>query len=257
MSVSRERHYRKGQEPPSRKGVFLLPSLFTTASLFSGFYALIAAINGDFLRAAVAIICAAIFDILDGRVARATHTVSRFGTEYDSLSDLVSFGVAPAILAFLWALKPYGRFGWLAAFLYVATTALRLARFNIQTGIDRRFFVGLPSPAAAGMVATSVLFSHYLGADGPVKHISVLAMIYLLSYLMVSNIRYYSFKTLGFLNQRPFYTLVAFVLIFIVVATEPQVTLFFLAAAYVLSGPLLFLSYLLRRRREESSAATS
>ncbi|WP_456432915.1 CDP-diacylglycerol--serine O-phosphatidyltransferase [Thermosulfuriphilus sp.] len=251
---NRDRYHHKHHEPAAKRGIFLLPSLFTTASLFSGFYALIAAISGDFIRSAIAIICAAIFDILDGRVARATHTVSRFGTEYDSLSDLVSFGVAPAILAFLWALKPYGRFGWLAAFLYVATTALRLARFNIQSGGSRRYFIGLPSPAAAGMVATTVLFSHYLGTTGPIKHLSVLVMIYLLSYLMVSNIRYYSFKTMGFLQRRPFYTLVAFVLLFIVVATEPQVTLFFLGIAYVLSGPLLLLSRLLRGKEESALA---
>jgi len=215
-----------------------LPCLFTTASLLSGFYAIISAINGNFFHAAVAIIVAGIFDALDGRVARLTKTTSIFGMEYDSLSDLVSFGVAPALLAYLWALEPYGRYGWLAAFLYVATTALRLARFNSLT-LDKspKDFVGLPCPAAAGMIATTVLFSHYLGATETVKHVSILLLVYLLSYLMVSNIRYLSFKHPAAKRKKNFQVTVAIVLLLILVAAEPPVTLFLVGIVYVLSGP--------------------
>ena len=215
-----------------------LPCLFTTASLLSGFYAIISAINGNFFHAAVAIIVAGVFDGLDGRVARLTKTTSVFGMEYDSLSDLVSFGVAPGLLAYLWALEPYGRYGWLAAFLYVATTALRLARFNSLT-LEKspKDFVGLPCPAAAGMIATTVLFSRYLGATDTVKHVSILLLVYLLSYLMVSNIRYLSFKHPAAKRKKNFQVTVVMVLLLILVAAEPPVTLFVIGMVYVLSGP--------------------
>ena len=215
-----------------------LPCLFTTASLLSGFYAIISAINGNFFHAAVAIIVAGIFDALDGRIARMTKTTSLFGMEYDSLSDLVSFGVAPALLAYLWALEPYGRYGWLAAFLYVATTALRLARFNsLALEKSPKDFVGLPCPAAAGMIATTVLFSRYLGATETVKHISILILVYLLSYLMVSNIRYMSFKHPAAKRKKTFQVTVVMVLFLILVAAEPPLTLFVIGLVYVLSGP--------------------
>jgi CDP-diacylglycerol--serine O-phosphatidyltransferase len=212
--------------------------MFTTASLLSGFYAIISAINGNYFHAAVAIIIAGIFDGLDGRVARMTKTTSTFGMEYDSLSDLVSFGVAPAVLAYLWALEPYGRYGWLAAFLYVATTALRLARFNTIT-LEKApvHFMGLPCPAAAGMIATTVLFSRYLGAPDTVKHVSILILVYMLSYLMVSNFRYMSFKHPAAKQKKTFQVTVAIVLLMILVAAEPQVTLFVIGLIYVLSGP--------------------
>ena len=222
----------------AKRMIHPLPCLFTTASLLSGFYAIISAINGNFFNAAVAIIVAGIFDGLDGRVARLTKTTSTLGMEYDSLSDLVSFGVAPAIVAYLWALEPYGRYGWLAAFLYVATTALRLARFNSlaleKSPVD---FVGLPCPAAAGMIATTVLFSRYLGAPETVKHISILVLVYVLSYLMVSNVRYMSFKHPAAKRKKTFQVTVAMVLFMILVAAEPQVTLFVVGTVYVLSGP--------------------
>ena len=222
------------------KMIYPLPCLFTTASLLSGFYAIISAINGNFFNAAVAIIIAGIFDGLDGRVARITKTTSTFGMEYDSLSDLVSFGVAPALLAYLWALEPYGRYGWLAAFLYVATTALRLARFNTLTLENSpKEFVGLPCPAAAGMIATTVLFSRFLGATDTVKHVSILILVYLLSYLMVSNIRYMSFKHPAANRKKTFQVMVVMVLLMILVATEPPVTLFVMGALYVLSGPVI------------------
>ncbi len=231
-------NYQNNQE--KKRSIYLLPSLFTTGNLFCGFYAIIASIEGHYFRAAAAVLMAMIFDILDGRVARITGTASRFGVEYDSLCDLVSFGLAPALLAYMFALKVYGRYGWLACFLYVATAALRLARFNIQaSGSAKTYFSGLPSPAAAGLVVTSVLFMRWLGLDPPVKHIAILAMVYILSYLMVSNIPYFSFKRMPWAERHPFYTLVSFVLILTVIATEPQVTFFIVFFLYALSGPVL------------------
>lgn len=225
-----------------------LPCMLTCASLFCGFYSMVSSINGHFFTAAVAILVAAIFDGLDGRVARMTGTTSKFGKELDSLCDMVAFGVAPALLAYLWALMPYGRYGWLAAFLYVATTALRLARFNTQetTGSD---FIGLPCPAAAMMVATTVMFSRFLGATDTVKHLSILMLIYILSYLMVSNHRYLSFKQLEIKKERKFQIIVFMVLFLILVATEPPVTLFIVAFIYTLSGPAMAVQKLLGKNK--------
>lgn len=226
-------------ETGTKAKIYLLPSLLTTASLFSGFYSIVSAINGNFSHSAMAIIVAAIFDGLDGRVARFTGTTSKFGMEYDSLCDLVSFGVAPALLAYLWALKPYGRYGWLAAFLYVATTALRLARFNSMASKGSpKYFVGLPCPASAAMVATTFFLGRFLGTDSTVKHVSILMLVYFLSYLMVSNFRYVSFKHPETLKAKTFQVVVGMVLMFIIVATEPAVTLFALGVVYILSGPL-------------------
>lgn len=231
---------REGDVPcRGRSRIYPLPCLLTTAGLFSGFFSIIAAIDGDFFQSAVAILIAGVFDGLDGRVARLTGTCSEFGKEYDSLCDLVSFGLAPALLVYLWALEPFGRYGWLAAFLYTATTALRLARFNSMSGSGAADdFVGLPCPAAAGMVATTVLFCHFLGIATPERYVAILVLIYLLSYLMVSTIRYRSFKHPETSRAKTFQRLVGMVLVFIVLATEPSVTLFGLALAYVLSGPL-------------------
>jgi len=218
-----------------------LPCMLTCCSLFSGFYSIVAAINGHFYAAAVAILIAAVFDGLDGRVARMTGSTSEFGKELDSLCDLVSFGVAPALLAYLWALTPYGRYGWLAAFLFVATTALRLARFNSAVDDEDKGhdFVGLPCPAAAGMIATTVMFCRFLGADETVRHISLLFLVYVLSYLMVSTHRYLSFKQLNLSREKKFQALVGMVLLLILLATEPPVTLFVGMFIYILSGPLM------------------
>lgn len=234
-----------------RKGAYILPNLFTTASLFSGFYAIVAAVKGDFQVAAWAILISGILDGLDGRVARMTGTTSRFGVEYDSLADLVAFGVAPGMLGFMWGLQDFGRLGWLAAFLYVATTALRLARFNTLGLMGKgssRYFTGLPCPSAAAMVATTVLMFQFMGIMGPVKHNAVLFMVYALSFLMVSNVRYASFKEVPWLHQHPFSSLVAFVLVLVVLAVEPRVTLFGVFFVYVLSGPLLYSYNLVFRR---------
>lgn len=235
-----------------RVSIYILPNLLTTCSLFSGFYAIVHSINGNFFNAAVAILIAAVFDGLDGRVARMTGTTSDFGMEYDSLCDLVAFGVAPGLLAYLWILQPYGRYGWLAAFLYVATTALRLARFNTHSsetskGPDKSF-LGLPCPAAAMMIATSLLFVQFLAVDRKFMDISMLLMVYCLSYLMVSSHRYNSFKHIS--KAKTFQVLVGMVLLLIVVATEPQITLFCLSSIYVLSGPVLGLYSLLTKGKK-------
>jgi len=216
-----------------------LPCMFTLASLFCGFYAIIAAFNSEFKTASIAILVASIFDALDGRVARMTHSTSQFGAELDSLCDMVSFGVAPAVLAFFWALHPYGRYGWLAAFLYVAMTSLRLARFNSQDSkVESKNFIGLPCPAAAAMISASVLFCYFLGIKGEVKHISLLLLVYILSYLMVSTHTYFSFKELPTFTFKPFQMLIGLLLLFILVAAEPQIMIFSLFLIYLASGPI-------------------
>ncbi len=233
-----------------RRGVFVLPNLVTTASLFCGFYAIIAAISGNFYNAALSILIAAVLDGLDGRIARLTRTTSAFGVQYDSLSDLIAFGLAPGILVFLWALKPFNRFGWMAAFLYVVCGALRLARFNVQTGqISNKYFVGLPIPAAATIVATTILFIYQIGGTGSTGYLAVLILIYILSFLMVSNIPYPSFKGMKLGERRSFNFLVAVVLVFVLVALEPFVMLSVGILGYVLSGPVLAL-YRLKKKPE-------
>ena len=216
-----------------------LPCMFTIASLFCGFYSILAAIKGDFVIAAVAILVAAVFDGLDGRVARFTGTTSTFGMELDSLCDLVSFGVAPALLAYFWTLQPYGRYGWLAAFLYVATTSLRLARFNSQNSSAAKHFTGLPCPAAASMISAAVLFAGYLGIEGSVKHLALLFLVYILAYLMVSTHPYYSFKKPPQATKaRTFQLLVGSVLLLVLFAAEPQVMMFITFLLYIASGPV-------------------
>jgi len=218
-----------------------LPCMFTIASLFCGFYSIVAAIKGDFTTSAYAILIAAIFDGLDGRIARLTGTTSTFGMELDSLCDLVSFGVAPGLLAYLWALQSFHRYGWLAGFLYVATTALRLARFNCQHSGTSKHFVGLPCPAAAAMISATVLFCHRLGFEGTVNHISLLFLVYILSYLMVSTHLYFSFKQPSSQKRKTFRLLVGTLLLFILVASEPDVMLFAIFAVYIASGPIFAL----------------
>ena len=237
------------EERPATNKFYPLPCLLTCCSLFAGFYSMVAAINGHYYAAAVAILIAAVFDGLDGRVARMTGSTSHFGMELDSLCDLVSFGVAPALLAYLWALTPYGRYGWLAAFLFVATTALRLARFNSQSqSVHGHDFVGLPCPAAAAMIATTVMFCRFLGLTETVKHISILLSVYLLSYLMVSTHRYLSFKQVNLSRERKFQAVVGMLLLLVLLATEPPVTLFGFFLLYIASGPVLALKEALGKR---------
>jgi len=222
-----------------RRGVYLLPNLLTTGGLFAGFYSIVATMNGNYLLAGWFVLIAAVFDGLDGKVARMTGTTSRFGVEYDSLADLVAFGVAPGLMMYAWALKPFGKLGWLAAFLYVVCGALRLARFNVQiTTVESKRFVGLPIPAAAGMSASLVIFFHHMGGTGTIKKVSVLLLIYVLAALMVSNIRYYAFKDPELVRRQPFGFLVLAIIFIIVIVAQPEIMLFTLACVYVASGPI-------------------
>ena len=255
MLSSANKVKRKSRKSRKKKrGIYLLPNLLTTGNLFCGFYGIVAAINRDFRTAAIAILFACLFDILDGKVARLTGSNSRFGVEYDSLADLVAFGVAPAVLVYLWALKPFGRLGWVAAFLFVACGALRLARFNVQVdSVSKKYFVGLPIPGAALMVATTVLFFYRMGGSGPTKHFLLLAMAYLLGFLMVSSIPFNSFKEFDGFQRMPFRTLFIMILLFSVIAVQPSIMLFTFALVYVSSGPIGYIFRLLRSRRESVS----
>jgi CDP-diacylglycerol--serine O-phosphatidyltransferase len=253
MSRIRGSHKRREN---LKKGVYLLPNLVTTGGLFAGFYGIVATMNGDYNLAAWFILISAVFDALDGKVARMTGTTSRFGVEYDSLVDLVSFGVAPGLLMYSWALQSFGKFGWLAAFLYVVCGALRLARFNVQVDtVESRRFVGLPIPAAAGMVASCVLIFYQLGGSGEIKKISVLLLIYLLAYLMVSNHSYHSFKDPELVKRQPFSFLVLAIIFVIVVVAQPEIMLFSMASIYVASGPIgTLLKYFKRKPPKEESS---
>ena len=231
------------------KGIYLLPNLFTTASLFSGFYAIVAAMNGHFENAAIAIFVSMILDGLDGRVARMTNTQSDFGAEYDSLVDMVAFGVAPALVAFSFSLQELGNVGWIATFIYVAGAALRLARFNTQIGsVDKRYFVGLPSPAAAALVAGFVWVFHGFESS---TFLTLVTMFFVASagVLMVSNVLYNSFKEIDLKRRVPFTAVLIMVLVFAVVALEPSVVLLLGFVIYAASGPL---TSVLRKLRKNS-----
>ena len=221
-----------------QSGVYLIPNLLTTGNLFSGFYAIIAVINAHYIVAAIAILVAMLFDTLDGPWARMTRTSSLFGMEYDSLADLVSFGVAPGLLIYSWALSDFARLGWVAAFLFVVCGALRLARYNVQAqSVESRYFHGLPIPAAAGVVASFILMDyHILQLGKEVKPLLIVALIYILAFLMVSTFRYRSFRDVHLRGRKPFRVLVTAVLLFIVLAAEPYIMVFVLFAAYAISG---------------------
>lgn len=239
-----------------RKGIFLLPNLFTTAALFAGFYAIIAAMNGLFETAAVAIFLAGLLDGLDGRVARMTNTESAFGAEYDSLSDMVSFGVAPALIMYLWSLVHlrevslfWGKLGWLAAFIFATSTALRLARFNTQIGVaDKRYFQGLASPAAAGVLMGAIWFCESFDIRGQDVPYAALILTVIAGALMVSKFSYYSFKDLDMRKRVPFVTLLAMVLIFVFLSIETATVLFGCFFLYMLSGPVVSLFRWNRKR---------
>ena len=242
---------QKLKKERSRRGIYILPNIFTSLNLFCGFYALIAAIDGKFTAAAIAIIIGVMFDILDGKIARATNTTSQFGLEYDSLADLVSFGLAPGIMIYLWALKPLGRIGWLAAFLFMVCGALRLARFNSQVGtVGSDYFVGLPIPAGASMAATTVLFCHRFSIAG--HPIIILILLYILSFLMVSTIKYNSFKKPELFRKMNINVLVAVILILIFIASQPPIALFILGLTYVISGPYITIRHHRRSMRKAS-----
>jgi CDP-diacylglycerol--serine O-phosphatidyltransferase len=228
----------ENEEPRGGIYIYVLPNLVTTANIFFGFFAVIQSIRGRFDIAAYAIVAAAIFDMLDGRLARMTRATSKFGAEYDSLCDLISFGMAPAVLLYMWALQPFGRLGWLASFIYLAGGALRLARFNVQSNrIDPGFFQGLPIPMAAGIVASSVLAFREMDWE-PMGSLGLLLMTFLLGLVMVSNFRYRSFKDIDFRKRMPFRHLVLGILIFAWVAYDPELNLFILFLSYAVLGAL-------------------
>ena len=237
-------------EMKSRRGIYLLPNLLTTGALFSGFYSIVAAMNQNFGSAAIAIFVAMILDGMDGRIARLTNTQSAFGMQYDSLSDMVSFGLAPSLVVYQWALFGMGKLGWLAAFVYTACASLRLARFNTQaTSIDKRYFQGLPSPGAAAVLAGLVWFGSSYGLiDGTTIGAMCFLVTVIIGLLMVSNIRYHSFKEFDLKNRIPFVTFLIIVPVFVLIAIEPALILFFLAIIYAISGPIYTL-ILLRRHR--------
>ena len=237
-----------------RKGIYILPNLFTAGSLFAGFYCMVSTVGGDYRTAALWILVSSIFDGLDGKVARLTGTSSQFGVEFDSLADVVSFGAAPGLLMYCWALKPFGRLGWLAGFLFLVCAALRLARFNVQVDtVESKRFVGLPTPAAASMVSATVLLFYHSHWPSSYNKVGILCLIYFLAFLMVSNVRYYSFKDPGLIKRQPFAFLVLAVLLLIVIAAEPVIMLFAIFLCYTLSGPLGMVMSWPRRRRLEKA----
>lgn len=236
------------RKPPAR-GVYILPNLVTTASLFSGFLGILWAISGQYENTALAILVSCLFDGLDGKVARLTGTSSDFGVQFDSLADLVAFGVTPAIMVYQWGLSQFGHLGLMASFLLVACGALRLARFNIITKTtNKKFFLGLPIPAQACTVATFYLFAQYLPANWQDFMPKVcLGLVYVLSFLMVSRVRYASFKEYGFLKAHPFSMMVTTILLFVLVASQPKLLGFIIFAGYILSGVIY--TYLILPRR--------
>ena len=234
----------------SRRGVYLLPSMLTLANMFCGYACIVYSLRGELEKAAPLIGLAIVVDMLDGRVARMTGTTSEFGVEFDSLADVISFGVAPAILAFQWGLHPLGRLGWAAGFVFVATAAIRLARFNIQAGtVDKRYFVGLPSPAAAGVPAATIFF-HPEGFTSPLAALLVLAMVIVPGLLMVSTIRFFSFKSID-LQSRRGYPVLALLALGLALMTAHEVMLLAMAYSYLASGVVMWAWSRVRRHSHD------
>ncbi|MBM4141560.1 MAG: CDP-diacylglycerol--serine O-phosphatidyltransferase [Nitrospira sp.] len=241
-----------------KKGIYILPNTLTLCGLFCGFYSILAALKGDYLYAAWAILAANVFDGLDGWVARLTSSTTRFGIELDSLSDLVAFGVAPAVMLYKWALEPFGRVGWAAAFLFVACGALRLARYNIQMGTsESKSFTGMPIPGAAIIVATLLIFYFEKWGTLPDKNYFILIFTIFLSVLMVSTLRFHGLKELDLSKRKPFWILVAIVMVLVVIIIHPQVALFLFAMIYLVGGLIenIFLYY--RKRKQMSKTGVT
>ena len=240
---------KKTNLPQRGRGIYLLPNLFTIGALFAGFYAIVAALKGRYEDAAIAIFIAMLMDSLDGRVARLTHTETPFGAELDSLSDMVAFGVAPALVIYSWALINLGKFGWLAAFVFTAAVALRLARFNTQVSKSKRYFQGIPCTPAAGVVAGIVWAGKDLVPLNQFSCIIIASMIVLVGALMVSNIRFRSFKDFDFREHVPFVVILSTVLILVCIALNPPFVLFAVFTIYALSGPIATI-WELRKRKQ-------
>ena len=233
----------------SKRSIYLLPNLLTTGAMFAGFYAILASLHGNYEAAGIAIFAAMFFDGLDGRVARMTNTQSDFGVEYDSLSDMVSFGVAPSVLAYVWMLEPLGKLGWSAAFIYTACAALRLARFNVKSsGDDKRYFIGLASPPAAAILASSAWVGQALEPSYSISLV-VAAITAGAGLLMVSGFKYYSFKEINLAHRVPFTVVFALVMLVAVVMIDPPKVLMAIALCYACYAPILYLYNLLRRRK--------
>ncbi len=231
------------------RGIYLLPNLFTLTALFAGFYSIVAAMKGRFELAAIAIFIAMLLDALDGRVARLTNTQTNFGAELDSLSDMVSFGVAPALLCYAWSLTSLGKIGWLAAFVFAATVALRLARFNTRKSVDKRYFQGLACPAGAGILASVIWLCEQQGIDASSLSVLMAVITVATGALMVSNIPYRSFKDANLKDRVKFVTMLAVALVLVLVAMDPPKVLFVTLILYGLSGPFIRLWSLLKKRR--------
>lgn len=250
----------EGGKKIRRRGIYLLPNLLTLGALFAGFYAIIAGMGGNFNEAGWAILIAAVLDGLDGRVARLTNTQSAFGAQFDSLSDMVSFGVAPALIVFSWALSSLGEPGWAASFIYISCAALRLARFNVQLGtVDKRFFVGLQSPVAAGLVTFAVWVGYkYEVQITPLIAFGTAMLTAFTGILMISNFRYFSFKEIHFKGTVPYVVFLMAVVLLVVIAQNPHEVLFTMCVVYAVSGPTIWLYRMpFSRGRKSTSKSTS
>jgi CDP-diacylglycerol---serine O-phosphatidyltransferase len=235
------------------RGIYILPNLFTISALFAGFYAIVAALKSSYDNAAIAIFVAMIMDSLDGRIARLTQSVTSFGAELDSLSDMVAFGAAPAIVIYSWTLYSLGKFGWLASFIFIAGVALRLARFNTQINQSKRYFQGLPCPAAAAVLAGITWVGKDFGAPNQIPNIAIAIITIFLGILMVSNVRFRSFKDLNLKNNVPFAVILILVLAIVFISIDPPKVLLAIFATYALSGPIMTI-WELRKKREEQKA---
>lgn len=241
-----------------RKGIYILPNTLTLCGMFLGFFSILASLKGDYVHAAWAILVADIFDGLDGWVARLTGSTTKFGIELDSLSDLVAFGVAPAVMLYKWALMPFGRVGWAAAFLFVACGALRLARYNVQMGsAESKAFTGMPIPGAASIIAALVIFYHEMWDSTPARNYLILFCTFFLAVLMVSRLRYHGAKELDFGKRKPFWILVAIVIVLVLVVMHPAIALFVFAMIYLVGGIIENMIIYYKKRRRMNKVSTT
>jgi CDP-diacylglycerol--serine O-phosphatidyltransferase len=256
MAIRYYNKLKRTEQRSPKKGVYILPNTITLCGMFAGFYAIISAINNNFLHAAWAIVIANIFDGLDGWIARLTNTTTRFGIELDSLSDLIAFGVAPSILMYKWSLWHFGRVGWAVSFLFVACGALRLARFNVQTGSPgSKAFKGMPIPGAATVVSSIVIFYYEYWSGVPQKNIFFLVLTFFLSILMVSTLRYHGLKEIDFKEKKPFWVLIAFVFAIFILFVHPSTAIFIFAMLYLTWGIIENIYLFLKRRRQKEIVA--